>query len=241
MSGFLLGLLGSIHCVGMCGPIAVALPSGAATRGGVVLERLLNNGGRILTYSLMGGALGLAGSGFAVAGLQQAISVLAGALMVLYVLLPPRMKAAILGLRVFESAGEAVRKGFAGLAGRRSFGGLFLLGVLNGLLPCGLVYAALAGAVASGSVLSGMAVMAAFGAGTFPVMFAVTLAGRGLSQAARRKLAAAVPAVLLVVGVLLILRGLNLGIPGLSPRVGAGKSHGAYLLFSVHDQDKGAV
>ena len=94
---------------------------------------------------------------------------------------------------------------------------LLLFGLLNGLLPCGLVYAALAGAAATGGPLGGALFMAAFGLGTIPAMLAVSLAGRLITAPWRARFQRAVPVAMAVLAVLFIVRGLSLGIPYLSP------------------------
>jgi sulfite exporter TauE/SafE len=105
---------------------------------------------------------------------------------------------------------------------RRSFATLVLLGLLNGLLPCGLVYVAGAGATATGGVLSSLAYMATFGAGTVPMMLAISLSGKLVPFSIRLKLARLIPVSVFLLAMLLILRGLSLGIPYLSPDLAAG-------------------
>lgn len=96
------------------------------------------------------------------------------------------------------------------------------MGLLNGLLPCGLVYVACAGATATGHPWSGARYMLVFGAGTVPLMLAISLSGRLVPSALRLKLRQAVPICILLVAALLILRGLSLGIPYLSPDLSSG-------------------
>ncbi|MGZ4043606.1 MAG: sulfite exporter TauE/SafE family protein, partial [Bacteroidia bacterium] len=85
-----LGLLGSFHCIGMCGPIALALPVHQATVFRKVVAILLYNSGRIITYSLLGLLFGIIGQGFAVFGLQQVLSVSLGTLILLSIILPKK-------------------------------------------------------------------------------------------------------------------------------------------------------
>jgi sulfite exporter TauE/SafE len=92
---------------------------------------------------------------------------------------------------------------------------------LNGLLPCGLVYVAIAGAISSGDAISGMLFMILFGLGTFPAMFAATIFGRFINLNIRKKINQAIPALAVVLAVLFILRGLSLGIPYISPKISA--------------------
>lgn len=104
---------------------------------------------------------------------------------------------------------------------QRSFRSLGLLGLLNGLLPCGLVYVALAGAVSQGSLLAGSGYMLVFGLGTLPMMLAVSLSGKLLPPALRLKLNGAIPVGICLLAGLLILRGMSLGIPYVSPDLAA--------------------
>ncbi len=212
-TAFLLGLVGSLHCAGMCGPLALAMPAAGNSRSAFLLGRLAYNSGRVLTYCLLGLLFGVIGQSLAVAGLQRWLSVTAGV--------------AILGVFAassrfalntpFARAVGTLKKPLADLLQRRNLGSQFALGSLNGLLPCGLVYVACAGAAASGSWREGTVFMLAFGAGTVPMMLGIGLLGRRLSLALRFKWQKLIPASVVVMGLLLILRGMSLGIPYLSP------------------------
>ncbi len=206
-----LGLAGSLHCVGMCGPLALALPSFSKSRGRYMLGRALYNAGRIVTYSILGAIFGLFGETLALAGWQRGVSIAAGAFMLLAAFFAHRLTPTY----SFAPLRNALRR----LLGRRTNGALLAIGLLNGLLPCGLVYVALAGAAATNSSMRGAAFMAIFGLGTFPAMFAVSLAGRIFGPSARNKIQKLIPIALIVLGAILILRGLNLGIPYLSPHL----------------------
>lgn len=217
LSALVLGLMGSFHCAGMCGPIAIALP----LHGNTILEKTfggaLYNIGRTITYGIMGALFGLLGQGVEMLGFQQKISVVMGALMIISVLFPALFKnKSKLGKgwsRFVGSLKRAIGKMFS----IRSFSSLFFIGLLNGLLPCGLVYMAIAGAIGTGNVAQGSLYMILFGLGTIPMMLAISLAGNIMSQAVRRKINKLIPVLVIVVGLLFILRGLSLGIPFLSP------------------------
>ena len=99
----------------------------------------------------------------------------------------------------------------------RSFSSLFFIGLLNGLLPCGLVYMAIAGAIGLGNVTEGSLYMILFGIGTIPMLLTISLAGNIMSLAVRKKINKLIPVMVVIVGLLFILRGLSLGIPYLSP------------------------
>lgn len=212
-----LGFLGSFHCIGMCGPIALALPVHQA---GALKKHLLifsYNAGRVATYACFGLLSGAIGKGFAMAGLQQMLSVAIGVLILLGLLVPQVLKHRAHG-RVFGFFNAVKQKLAALLQGKRR-SSLFYIGLLNGLLPCGLVYAALSGAIATGTVWGGALFMAAFGLGTLPMMLALPHLGQYIGAAFRTRLRRAVPVFVSLMAVLLILRGLNLGIPYISPMV----------------------
>lgn len=215
VTGFLLGLLGSFHCVGMCAPIALALPlvdkQGWQRTAGLLLYHL----GRITTYSLLGALVGLVGYGATVSGWQQSVSIVIGVFILLMVLLPSGVKHRLGLARLLEP----VRRMMARLWSSGSMATLWLIGLLNGLLPCGLVYAALAGSVGTFSVTGGALYMAAFGGGTLPMLLAAQWVGRRLSVSFRARIQRSIPVLVGCMAVLLILRGLNLGIPYLSPSV----------------------
>lgn len=215
LSALLLGLGGSLHCGGMCGPLMMALLAGTdpAAR---VRSRVAYHAGRLTTYALIGLIFGLVGRGFHVAGWQRAVSMVAGVLLLIGGALASRLS---LDAWLVRSVGW-VKALFRLRMGRKTLGSLMFLGMINGFLPCGLVYAAGVAAAASGSPLSGVVSMVVFGLGTLPLLLAVDRLGQGLGADGRARLQKAVPWVIAGVGVLLIVRGLGLGIPYLSPSSG---------------------
>lgn len=212
-TALVLGLAGSLHCAGMCGPLALALPAPATGSRAYVLGRLAYNGGRVMTYAVLGLFFGWLGRTLFVAGFQQWVSVGLGALLLTGLLVSPRLMHWLPVSRLVS----ALKQAMAGALRRRGLSSLLLLGLLNGLLPCGLVYVACAGAAATGGTGSGALYMVVFGLGTVPVMFAISLSGTLLHAAMRRWVLKAMPASVGLVAVLLILRGLGLGIPYVSP------------------------
>ncbi len=215
ISAFILGLMGSFHCVGMCGPIALSLP----LRGENFLQKtaggLLYNIGRTITYGVMGAFFGLIGHGFQMLGFQQLISIIMGSLMIFSVLLPWLFKNRLAGNFGFFTS--PLRRAIQRLFKKRSYRGLFLIGILNGLLPCGLVYLAIAGAIGTGNLYYSIAFMVLFGLGTLPMMLLISWAGNLFSTAIRNKINRVIPYLIVIIGALFILRGLTLGIPFLSP------------------------
>lgn len=216
-SGLLMGAVGSLHCVGMCGPLALALPLGHRSNGGRVVGGALYNLGRITTYSLLGMLLGLAGQSFLSGKAQQVFSIVLGAGILLYLLLPVKLKATSAVSAAANKPFMKLRHALASLFRSSAYSSHYLVGVLNGLLPCGLIYMAITTSFLTGSALKGSLFMASFGLGTFPAMLAVVFFGNLANQQVRLQLRKAVPVFLGVMGVLLILRGMNLGIPFVSP------------------------
>lgn len=214
-----LGFLGSFHCMGMCGPIALALPVHQKSASQKIISILAYNSGRILTYALFGMLFGLIGQSFAVFGYQQKLSVLLGALILLALLVPKRFAYHFRVTGKIYGLLNRLKNKIAQLFQQRSIRSFFSIGLLNGLLPCGLVYMGVAGAIATGSVFKGMLFMAFFGAGTLPLMFLVSYSSHLLSLKTRHIIHKAVPVFTGIMAVLLILRGLNLGIAYISPKL----------------------
>lgn len=211
-----MGVAGSAHCVGMCGPIALAVPSPSNTPAARWMSTLLLNSGRLATYLMLGAAVGSLGLGMRLVGLQQAVTIIGGGLILLSVLVP--------GALARWSPNGRIAIGISRLRGRMARNlkrtapeALFFSGVLNGLLPCGLLYAALLGAAAMASPLEGALFMMAFGLGTWPALVALRMSTGLLGPSARGALRRLSPVLISAVAVLMILRGLELGIPYVSP------------------------
>ena len=213
-----LGFLGSFHCVGMCGPIALALPIGKWRNSDKILGILLYNFGRVATYGMMGLIFGAIGKGFSMAGLQQAISIILGVCTIAIVLMPSSMSNRLDALTQHIPYMPAVKRSISSLFKQKTFYSLGLIGLLNGLLPCGFVYMGLAGAIATGASLSGAAFMMLFGIGTIPAMFLVAFSSHLFPIDVRSKIRKAVPVFMFMIGSILILRGMNLGLPYMSPK-----------------------
>jgi len=215
--GLALGFLGSLHCVGMCGPIALALPGQQGSRLRVVAGRALYNGGRVITYGILGVAAGLIGEVVNFAEVQQVVSIAAGILILIVVLAPTKLAHKIFPADAVGKLWAKIGRRTGGLFRSQSLGALGLIGLLNGFLPCGLVYVALAGAVATGTLAGGSLFMILFGIGTVPIMIATAMLGPLMGIKLRTMLRRAVPVMATVLALLLIMRGLSLGIPYISP------------------------
>jgi sulfite exporter TauE/SafE len=215
---FALGLLGSLHCAAMCGPLLLALPVAAGGAGRFIAGRLVYQSGRVLTYTLLGVFAGLFGQSILLAGFQRWLSLALGVAVLIGFFVSKKVAVSapvvrlVLGLKTLMAA-QLQRRDLLSLA---------LLGLLNGLLPCGLVYVALAHAATAKSLSLAVAQMAVFGLGTLPMMLAIGLSGRMFPPALRLKLRAAIPVGVCLLAALLILRGLELRIPYVSPGPDAG-------------------
>ncbi len=219
-SAFLMGFLGSFHCMGMCAPIVLALP------GKGVQYKLLYNIGRTITYVLLGLAVGLIGQGVAFAGLQQSLSVAVGVVMLITILFTKYKHFDLPTNGILNKVYIAVKIKLSPLFKSKSFFAPLFIGTLNGVLPCGLVYAALFTALSMGSLAGGANFMLFFGLGTIPLMFGLGVFSGFITPSLRTNLNKLVPYFLAIVAILLILRGLNLGIPYVSPHInGAGEMH----------------
>ncbi len=219
-SAFLMGFLGSFHCIGMCGPIALSLP------GQGVGYKLLYNLGRTITYTILGFAVGLVGQGAAFAGLQQSLSIAVGVLMLIIIVFTRYKHFDLPVTGVLHSVYIHIKYKLGFLFKSKSVIAPLFIGVLNGFLPCGLVYAALFAALSMGSLQTGGYYMLFFGLGTLPMMFGLGLFSGFITPLFRTRLNKAVPYILAVVAIMLILRGLNLGIPYISPQIdGSGEMH----------------
>lgn len=210
---YVLGFLGSLHCAAMCGPLMLALPVPPGGPGRFLAGRIIYQLGRIATYCLLGIVAGLVGKSIYIAGFQGWLSIALGLAILLGFLASKRISLSAPVVRLVSKLKTAM----SAQLWRRGIRSLALLGMLNGLLPCGLVYVAVAGAVARGNITGGILYMALFGLGTMPMMLGISLTGKLFPPQLRLKLRSAIPVGVYVLAGLLILRGLSLGIPYVSP------------------------
>lgn len=220
-AAFSLGILGSFHCIGMCGPIVLALPSGRGNTFTKLGNQLLYHSGRSFTYALIGILPGIIGAGFTAFGFQQKLSIALGALLLLLILIGGLDKFRFGNVALLASLNQWLKKRLGHLLRSQHPLSSLGTGMLNGLLPCGLVYIALAAAAAAGSIQGSMLFMFIFGMGTLPVMALLGLAANLISVKVRSGIRKIQPYMIAIMAVLLILRGLNLGIPYVSPKAPA--------------------
>ncbi len=216
-SAFIFGLISSFHCIGMCGPIAMMLPVDKQIGVKKATQITVYHLGRLFAYGTIGLVFGLLGKGFFLAGIQQKISIVIGVIMIIVVLTPERIFAQYNFSKPVYKLISKIKTNLGKHFRSKSYKSLFIIGVLNGFLPCGMVYVALFGAIAMQSAELGVLYMILFGLGTVPLMTSVVYFNSFISQSTRNKFQKAIPYVAVIIGVLFILRGLGLGIPYLSP------------------------
>lgn len=212
-----LGFATSLHCVGMCGPIALSIGLSAKNKLKFTLKNLTYQFGRVTTYTLLGLTLGLIGEGFSLVGFQNYLSIAIGVLMIIMVLIPKFFDNQSINAKPLQAILLKVKIGLGRYLRRQDFSSLYTTGLLNGLLPCGAVYAALTAAIGVGSFKQSALFMFFFGLGTIPLMFLTVLFGNFISLEWRQKILKILPIITLILGILFILRGLELNIPYISP------------------------
>ncbi len=217
LTALLLGLMGSFHCLGMCGPIAFILPVDRNSKPKMALQTLLYHIGRMTAYATIGFIFGYLGKGISLIGFQQKVSLIMGILMLIFAFVPSSKVLRLKPFAWWNAFVYFVKTNLSHYLQRRSTLGFYVIGFLNGLLPCGLVYIALVGAMATGDPVLGALYMAIFGLGTAPMMTIAIYLGSFVSVQMRNKINRLIPYAVAFVGILFILRGLNLGVKYLSP------------------------
>ncbi len=214
VTALIMGLTGSLHCAGMCGPIALIMPFHSLAGVKKWLAILLYHVGRITVYAALGVTL-YSFKSFFNPVIQQYISIILGITLLLVGLLTfmPGSK-----VNIYFPWTGFVQKKLGKLLARPGLSTLFLTGMLNGLLPCGLVYMALSLSMTAQGQAQAILVMYSFGIGTIPMLVAITVLKSRVHFASSR-IRQLVPVALFFMSALFILRGMNLGVPYLSPEI----------------------
>ncbi len=229
LSALALGFLGSLHCLGMCGPIAFLLPLDRDSKAKKIAQLFIYHAGRLLAYGIIGVLFGFLGKGLSIFGMQQKLSIGVGIMMILLVVIPSKyFNKYSLSKPIYAVLGKVKSKLGAELK-KKTPDAFLTIGFLNGFLPCGLVYMALLGAVAFGNQLQGGLYMILFGAGTIPLMSMVVFSKGLFSNPIKKKIKKMIPIFVLLVGALFIVRGLGLGIPYVSPKAAPADSVSAAI------------
>lgn len=205
---FFTGLFGSLHCLAMCGPLVMAIPfQGSAWLS--VIQKLVYQLGRILTYSVMGFFAGSLGSLFNILGLQEALSLVSGIILIIIAILHfsggKKLRSDKLYQKIFGPLASFMGKWMS-----KPYGGLFA-GMLHGLIPCGLVYMAIAGSLNAGSPWAGFSFMFFFGLGTTPLLLFASFVPSVLRRFLSPRLM--IPVLFFIAGSFLIARSVNVHIP----------------------------
>lgn len=201
----------------MCGPIAMMLPVDRKNPAKKTTQILTYHLGRLTAYATIGLLFGILGRGLFIAGFQQKLSIFIGIAMILVVLTPERKLAEYNFSKPIFKIISGIKTKLGQQFKNKSYKSLYTIGLLNGFLPCGMVYVALFGAIAMQSASLGIVYMLLFGLGTVPMMSAVVFINSFLTIPIRNKIQKVIPYVAILIGVLFILRGLGLGIPYVSP------------------------
>jgi len=216
-SALILGLLGSFHCVGMCGPIAFMLPVDRSNSFKKVSQVFMYHFGRLFAYSLIGLFFGLVGKSLYIFGIQQQLSIVIGVFMIVVILLPYKTFSTYNFSKPLYKVISKVKSSLGKALKKKTADTFLTIGFLNGFLPCGLVYMAVFGSMATGSAFQGSMYMLLFGIGTIPLMTTAIYLGKFLNAKIKQRIQKAIPVFVVIIGILFILRGLGLGIPYISP------------------------
>jgi len=216
-TAFIFGLISSFHCIGMCGPIAMMLPVDRDNQAKKVSQIITYHIGRLSAYATIGLVFGLLGKGLFLAGIQQKLSIFIGIAMITIVFIPEKVFAKYNFSKPVFNLISKIKSTLGSQFKNKSYKSLFTIGLLNGFLPCGMVYVALFGAIATQSESLGVLYMILFGLGTVPMMSSVVFLNSFLTIPIRNKIQKLIPFVAVIIGILFIFRGLGLGIPYLSP------------------------
>lgn len=217
LSAIILGLMGSLHCVGMCGPIAFMLPVDRTNNVKKFTQISIYHFGRLLAYGIIGLVFGLLGKGLYIFGIQQNLSIIIGVFMIIVVLIPYKTFNKFNLSKPLYKVISKVKNRLGQELKKKSPDTFLTIGFLNGFLPCGLVYMALFGAIAMGNTLQGGLYMVLFGLGTVPLMTTAIYFSGLLKTTTKQRIQKLIPVFVIIIGSLFILRGLGLGIPYVSP------------------------
>ena len=218
ISALILGILGSFHCVGMCGPIAFMLPVDRNNLLKRVSQIAIYHFGRLLSYAITGLVFGVIGRSLYIFGFQQQLSILTGITMILIVVIPQKFFEKKIFFSPIYHFISKVKTRFGSSFKKRTMDTFVTIGFLNGFLPCGLVYMAVLASLAFQNTITSIFYMLLFGIGTIPLMTTTVFIGQFINISGRMKIQKAIPVFIILIGTLFIIRGLGLGIPLLSPK-----------------------
>lgn len=220
-----LGFLGSFHCIGMCGPIALGLNMPGASLSTQMSHAFLYNFGRLCSYSVLGLLFGLAGTGIHLAGYQELLSISIGVTMLIYLLIP-NIRSTNPTNSLYSQFLSYISRSISDLYRKKTRISRFFIGVLNGFLPCGFVLVAITTSMITSSPLHSMWFMLFFALGTFPTMLSLNLTPSFFKPTLRTKIrgysnyfAFAIALFLIYRGAMNIVPHHNMGAPALMESV----------------------
>ena len=216
-SALIFGILGSFHCVGMCGPIAFMLPVDRSNSVKKITQISTYHIGRLLAYAIIGLGFGLIGKSLYIFGIQQQLSIAIGIIMIVVVLIPVQTFNQYNFSKPLYRMISKVKSSLGSALKKKTADTFLTIGFLNGFLPCGLVYMAVFASLAMPSALESSLYMTLFGIGTIPLMTTAIYLGKFLNSSVKQRIQKAIPVVVVIIGLLFIIRGMGLGIPYLSP------------------------
>ncbi|MCL6294364.1 sulfite exporter TauE/SafE family protein [Jejuia spongiicola] len=216
-SAIILGLLGSFHCIGMCGPIAFMLPVDRSNSTKKIIQISIYHFGRLLAYSIIGLIFGFVGKSLYIFGLQQQLSIIIGVIMIVVILTPLHIFNKYNFSKPIYKIISKVKSALGKALKKKTSDTFLTIGFLNGFLPCGLVYMAVFASITTANAFQGSLYMLLFGIGTIPLMTSAIYLGKFLNATIKQRIQKAIPVFVVVIGLLFIIRGLGLGIPYISP------------------------
>ncbi|MCK8479500.1 sulfite exporter TauE/SafE family protein [Psychroserpens algicola] len=216
-SALIFGLLGSFHCVGMCGPIAFMLPVDRTNSINKLVQIFSYHFGRLMAYGLIGLVFGIVGKGLYLFGIQQQLSIVIGILMIAVVLIPVQTFNTYNFSKPIHRVISKVKSELGQALKKKTADTFLTIGFLNGFLPCGLVYMAVFASLAMQNAVQGSLYMMLFGLGTIPLMTTAIYLGKFLNSGIKQRIQKAIPVFVIIIGILFIIRGMGLGIPYVSP------------------------
>ena len=219
LGALMLGLISSLHCIGMCGPIALMLPIDRSSNTKKYQQLFLYQFGRILAYCSLGFVFGIFGKSLFLAGAQQNLSIILGILMIVFAVVSEKKLAHINFSKPIQKSIQKLKTALGKQFHKKSNTSIFTIGLLNGFLPCALVYVALFGAISAQDIQASVLYMFSYGVGTLPLMSLVVLFSNKINQLTRGRLQKIIPIFIVLLGTLFIIRGLGLSIPFLSPSI----------------------
>ena len=211
-TALLMGLIGSMHCAGMCGPIAISLPYrvGMQTKEETFFKILVYNLGRIITYAIFGLIFGIVGKGFFTMGIQKWVLIALAIVLIIVALFSIDVESNALKIPLIDKFNKKVKAALAKALQNATVKSFLYIGILNGFLPCGLVYMAIVAALATGGVLNSVLYMILFGIGTMPMMMALGYGGHLLSTKFRRVLRKLYPVFMIIFAILFLMRAFKI-------------------------------